>query len=101
MSPSDLQRATEAAARRQHVLATGARCRATVLAARRTGITIGTAPVHELDLELDTGQRITVLEPVPLTSARLAVAGASVTVVVTSRSLEDSAVVDWWTSASG
>ena len=101
MAPSDLHRATEAAARRQHALATGARRRATVVAARPTGVTIGTTPVHELDLELETGQRITVLEPVPLTSARLAVAGASVTVVVAPPSLEETAVVDWWASAAG
>ena len=101
MAPSDLHRATEAAARRQHVLETGTRRRATVMAARRTGATIGTAPIHALDLELDTGERISVVEPVPLTAARLAVAGASVTVVVASPAHDAGAVVDWWASAPG
>ena len=101
MTPSDLHRATEAAARRQHVLATGSRRRATVVGVRRTGVTIGTAPVHELDLELDGGDVLTVVEPVPLASTRFAVAGAVVTVVVASPLLEADAVVDWWASAAG
>ena len=100
MPPSDLHRATEAAARRRRVLATGTRRRATVIATRRTGRKIGTAPVHELDLELDTGDVITVVEPVPLASSRLVVAGASLSVAVASSDVEDAAV-DWWASAIG
>jgi hypothetical protein len=99
MTSAALRLALEQAARRQRLRTSGRPGRASIVAARSTGVLQGMAALIEFELELigadgEPARRVTVVEPVPLVLASHAVAGTEVDVFVADGT-DDGVLIEW------